>query len=186
MLHRHEDTNAEHASAWDVTIWRSWMTAITEGVLEWPWKAAVERTDMADAFDAIDVAVAASLEILPDGTLSPRHARAAVRRDATGRCPNPDALGDVLDRVSEDLPNHDLIVSGLGLADSDDHWRSELLEGWLDRILEARNDGLAIRGVFLDPTIDGYCEAAGDFVDAGVFSRNREPKPSFQWIAAQQ
>ena len=185
-LHRHEETSVEHERNWDAIIWRSWMTAITEGVLDWPWKAAVERPDMADAFDAIDVGIAAPLRIDPDGTLRSWPGDESARRDAIGRSPHAASLSDVLDRVRETLPGRDLVISGLGLADEDDNWRSELFEGWLDRILEARNDGLSIRGVFVDPAIDGYCEGAADFVAMGVFSRSREPKPSFQWIAAQQ
>ncbi len=185
-LHRHDETSVEHEHYWDAIIWRSWMTALTEGVLDWPWKAAVERPAMADAFDAIDIGIASPLGIRPDGALGSWKSSDSARSDATGRYPHPPSLSHVLDRVRDALPARDLIISGLGLADSDDHWRSELFEGWLDRILEARNDGLAIRGIIVDPAIDGYCEGAGDFVETGVFSRGREPKESVQWIAAQQ
>lgn len=185
-LHSTNESAKDEKRTWDSIIWSSWMRAITEGVLEWPWKAAVERNDLAEAFDAIDIGIASPISIDPAGSLRPWPDDASVRADATGWRPNPRLLGEVLHRVAETLPGKDLVVSGLGVADGDDNWRSELFEGWLDEILEARNDGLPIRGVFLNPAIDGYCEAAGDVVDAGVFSRGREPKPSFRWIEAQQ
>lgn len=185
-LHIHEDASAAHEREWDATIWQSWIRAIGEGVLEWPWKAAVERPDMADAFDAIDVGIAGPLGIDPASALTPWASSPAARRDRSGSYPSPASLSAVLDRLRESLPDYELIVSGLGAVDSDDDWRGELFEEWLDQIVGARNDGLAIRGIFLDPVIDGYSQAAGDFVEAGVFTRNREPKPSFQWIQAQQ
>lgn len=84
------------------------------------------------------------------------------------------------------VPDHDIVVSGLGVIDDDDHWRSELFQGWLEQIFAARSDGLPIRAAFLDPSIDGYSVGASRFVNAGTFTRSRDPKPSFRWVEAQQ
>ncbi len=184
-LHAIDDAANPAQKMWDQVIWRSWSRAITDGVLEWPWRAAVERTDMADAFSAIGVGLVAAFGIDPDGALLPWPS-GQQRRDATGRTPSAERLGDTLHRVGEMLPGKDLIVTGLGVTDSDDDWRSALFESWLDQVFSARNDGLPIRALFLEPAIDGYSEAAGDFIDAGVFTRGREPKPSLRWIEAQQ
>lgn len=181
----HPSTASTDAQAmWDQVIWRSWSRAITDGVLEWPWQAAVERPDMADAFSAIAVAVSSPLGVDSDATLT-TWPPGQHRRDATGRTPSPERLGDILHRASELLPGKDLLVTRLGVDDDDDQWRSSIFESSLDQIFTARNDGLPVRGIFLEPTIDGYSEAAGRFVDGGVFTRDREPKPSFQWIEAQ-
>jgi beta-glucosidase len=176
----------EQRSMWDAVLWRSWSRAITDGVLEWPWKAAIERRDMADAFDAIGVGIAPPMSVDPNGSLTAWPDDPNVRSDASGFRPNPAVLGEVLHRVGETLPDRDLLVTGLGVSHGDDHWRESLFEEWLDQIYSAIGDGIPIRGVFLDPAIDGYCEAAGDFIDAGVFTRDREPKQSLRWIEAQQ
>ena len=170
---------------WEQTIVQSWTRAIRDGVLEWPWKAAIERSDMADAFAAIALGIESPIAVDPDGMLGawPVH---ADRRDAGGWTPTSDSLFDVLHQVSELLPGKDLLVTGLGLDDEDDSWRSALFEGWLDAILGARGEGVPIRGVFVEPAIDGYSQGAGAFVDSGVFSRDREAKPSLRWIQAQQ
>ncbi len=184
-VHPIDDTAKTAASMWEDVRWRSWSRAITEGVLELPWKAAIERPDMADAFSAIGIALTPPVGVDPDGNMMPwplgHH-----RRDASGWSPITDRLADVIHRASEMLPGKDLLITQLGVHDGDDHWRSQLFERWLDQILSARNDGVPIRAIFVEPTIDGYSEGAGTFVDAGVFSRDREPKPSFRWIEAQQ
>lgn len=179
----------EHATQaakfWEQTIWHSWSRAIRDGVLEWPWKAAVERTDMADAFAAIVLGIAPPMGVDPDGLLGPWPVH-TDQRDAGGWTPTSDSLFDVLHRTSEMLPDKDLLIGGLGLDADDDSWRSSLFEGWLDAILRARQDGVPIRGVLVEPTIDGYSQDAGAFVESGVFTRDREPKPSLGWIKAQQ
>lgn len=183
-LHSTQPEADGERTSWDDIIWRSWTRAITEGVLELPWRAAVERPDMADAFDAIGVGIASPVRVEPTGALVAWPERG--RRDDTERTPNPRELGETLQRAAELLDGKDLIVTGLGASTSDDGWREELFEGWLDQIAAAGNEGLPIRGTFIEPAIDGYDVAAKSFVDSGVFSRSREPKPSFGWIAAQQ
>lgn len=178
------DSGAEqHRRNWDDAIWKSWTRAITEGVLHWPWRAPVERPDMANAFDLIGVGLTAPLGVEADGSLVPWPA--AARLDASGFAPAPGQLGDVLDRVTETLGGKDLVLTGLGVSTSDDAWRAELLEAWLEQLVQGLSDGVPLRGAFLEPVIDGYDMAAGAHVDSGVFTRSRVPKPSFGWIAAQ-
>lgn len=169
---------------WDQVIWRSWTRAMSEGVLEWPWKAPVERPDMAGAFDAVGVGVASPLGVDPEGSLEPWPKNA--RLDEAGNAPRPGELGEVLQRAADLLDGKDLLVTGIGVASDDDHWREELFEAWLDQIAQAHTEGLPITGAFLEPLIDGYDLGAGAHVEGGVFNRSREPKPSLGWIAAQQ
>lgn len=183
-LHATQPEADDERRYWDEIIWRSWTRAITDGVLELPWRAAVERPDIADAFDAIGIGIASPIGVDPMGAMTawPLHAR----RDETDRSPQPCDLGETLQRAAELLHGKDLLVTGLGAATDDDGWREELFEGWLDQVAAAGKEGLPIRGVFIEPVIDGYDVAAKSFVDSGVFNRSREPKPSFGWIAAQQ
>ena len=167
-------------------MWRSWSRAITDGVLEWPWRAATERPDLAGAFAAIDVPISSPMSVSGNGGLHPWPVDTAGRTDSIGWRPNADLLEDTLGELSEMMPDHDLTVSGLGVIDDDDQWRGDLFATWLDHILAARNGGVAIRAVFVEPAIDGYDTRAGRFIDAGAFTRDREPKPSFRWIQAQQ
>lgn len=184
MLHATEPAADDERLYWDQIIWRSWTRAISEGVLEFPWRGATERPDMADAFDAIGVGIASPFRVDPAGALTPWPERG--RRDEAGGTPAPGSLGETLQRAAELLDGKDLFVARLGAATSDDGWREELFEGWLDQISVAGNEGLPIRGVFIEPVVDGYDVAARAPIDSGVFSRSLEPKPSFGWIAAQQ
>jgi beta-glucosidase len=183
-LHAVEPAAQAERAWWDHVYWKSWTQAITDGVLEWPWSSPTERPDAADAFTAIGIGIAAPIAVQPDGTFSAWPA--AGRRDPSGFAPLPEQLADVIQRAAEALPEKDLVVTGLGVVSADDDWRAELFERWLDQIFSAVEDGVPIRGVVLDPVIDGYSEVAGAHIDAGVFTRDREPKPSFRWIEAQQ
>jgi beta-glucosidase len=183
-LHAVDDAAMTQRSMWDDVIWQSWSRAIRDGVLEWPWGSAVDRPDMADTFDAIGAGISAPYGVTASSSLEawPQH----TRRDAEGRTPRPDELLDTLARISELVDGRDLVVMGLGAITEDDGWREQLFEGWLDQIAQAVAEGLPIRGTFIEPLIDGYDIGAGLHLDTGVFTRSREPKPSFGWIAAQQ
>jgi len=183
-LHSTQPEADRERNHWEEVIWRSWTRAITEGVFQLPWKAATERPDMADAFQAIGVGIASPVGVDPTGSLIPWPQ--SGRRDETGLTPTPPALGETLQRAAQLLHGKDLLVTGLGATTANDGWREELFEGWLDQIAAVGNEGLPIRGVFVEPAIDGYDIAARAHLDSGVFTRSREPKPSLAWIAAQQ
>ncbi len=183
-LHATQPEADDERKNWEQIIWTSWGRAIADGVLELPWRAAVDRPDIAEAFDAIGVGVASPIGVDPSGALVAWPTQA--RRDNTGHTPNPRELGETLQRAAELLHGKDLLVTGLGASTDDDGWREELFEGWLDQIVAAKNDGLPIRGAFIEPVVDGYDVAARSSLDSGVFNRSREPKSSLGWIAAQQ
>lgn len=183
-IHAAQPHAEEQRQYWDAVIWESWTRAISDGVLEWPWKGPVERPDMAGAFNAIGVGIASPLEVDASGSLDA--CSGGGRRDASGHLLIPDQLGEALQRAAESLDGKDLLVTGMGVATEDDGWREQLFEGWLDQIAAALADGLPVKGAFLEPLIDGYDVSSATAADGGVFNRSREPKPSLGWIAAQQ
>lgn len=183
-IHASGGESTVEAKVWDDVFWSSWMKAIGEGVLDLPWSAPVERPHMLDAFDAIGLAVRSPIAVSPNATFDSWPIDA--RRDESGATPSPDDLARAVERVGDVLRDKDLFISQLGVQTEDDRWRAELFERWLDRIAQARADGFAIRGAFLEPAIDGYAVEVGRHLDSGVFSRSREPKPSLGWIEAQQ
>jgi len=183
-LHSIDPEAGNERRHWERIIWDSWIGAISEGVLEWPWRAPVERPEMAEAFDLIAIGLASPINVLPDGGFGPWPIDARI--DASGLAPNPEQFGEVLHKVIETLGDRELVIAGLGASTADDNWRMDLLAGWLEQISLAAADGARIRGAFFDPLIDGYDLAASAHLESGLFSRSREPKPSLGWVAAQQ
>ena len=184
MLRSLDDDASSHATWWDEVVWRSWTEAIAEGVLRWPWRGPVERPELADAFTAIGVRAEPPVGITAAGSPAPWPANARV--DGSGFAPDPEQFGEALRRVDDLVPGRDLVVTGLGVGTDDDAWRDDLHAGWLEQISAATADGLAIRGAFFEPGVDGYEFDTGFSSPRGIFTRDREPKPSFRWIEAQQ
>lgn len=170
-----------HRRKWDDTIWRSWTSAISEGVLRWPWRAPAERPDLADTFDAIGMSLPSPIGIGADGGFGvwPRDARA----DATGFAPNIEQVGEVLHRVADLVPDREIVITGLGVGTEDDPWRDDLHMGWFDQLNAAIADGIPVRGLFFDQAIDGYDFDSGFRDPRGIFSREREPKASLRWVS---
>ena len=163
---------ADHVEHWTEVLWSSWTEAIRDGVLRWPWRAPRERPDLADSFDAIGVALAPELRVGPDGDI-----------DAAAP-PSGEHFGSALRRAADLLPGRELVVTSLGHDGSDANEQDDLLGGWLDQIHDARNDGLAIRGAFLEPLFDGPDPGARTRARPGVFSAGRDPKPAARWLLA--
>ena len=163
---------SDGAAAWTETLWTSWTEAIRDGVLRWPWKAPRERPDLADAFDAIGVALAAEVAVDPDGSV------------ALGALPADEHFGHQLRHAAELLPGRELVVTSLGATTDDERRQDDLLGGWLDQIHDARNDGILIRGAFIEPLFDGPDPAGSSGVATGVFTAGRDPRPAARWLLA--
>ncbi len=162
---------------WTRLFTDTWIRAITEGVLEWPWQTASERRDLADAFDAIALVVDGPYVIDELGHLQ-RNAL-GQQIDEEGRAHNETRLDEPLHELHDRL-DHPLVVMNVGVATTEDDWRSTCFERWLDQIASAINDGVSVSGVFLEPFIDS------EAMDWGVVRRDGTPKPSHRWIEAQR
>ncbi len=162
---------------WNQLLVDSWIRAISDGVLEWPWQAGTERRDLADAFDAIALVVDAPYAIDERGALE--RSGPGQRVDELGRVHDDTRLDQTLHDLDERL-DHPLVVMNVGIATADDQWRSACLERWLDQIAASIGDGVPVSGVFLEPFVD---TAATDW---GIVRRDGTPKPSYRWVEAQQ
>lgn len=76
-----------------------------------------------------------------------------------------------------------LLVSGDGVATTDDEWREALLRGTVLELRHAVADGVPLRGDFHDTGIDGYEWALG-FASCrgGLVAGDRTIKPSGRWL----
>ena len=163
-------------SYWRRLFSESWIRAITEGVLEWPWRAAIERRELADAFDAIALVADSPFVVDEQGALQ-RESQSPT--DALGRSHDATRLDEPLHLLHERI-DHPLVVMNLGVATADDEWRAASLERWLEQITAAVADGVAVSGVFLEPFVDT------ESTNWGIVTRDGSPKPSYRWIEAQR
>lgn len=170
----------ELADRWTDFTWTSWTRAIAEGELFVPGKAPRQREDWVDAFDIIGLNVLPTIAIEADGTLQPWPIDAKV--DGTGFAPNAEQDITTIRRVSELLPNKPLVVSSHGIATNDDQWRLDYLRETVGHLGEAIDDGVNLRGYFHDTAIDGYTWDHGFERPSGLFTPEREAKPSGQWL----
>lgn len=175
----------KRASEWRSVLWEPWLRALADGELAWPWRAPVDRPELAGAFDLVGLVADHPLGIHPDGTLGPYPADARV--DAGGTAPLPEELGVALRAVNDRLENHDLVVAGCGVATTDDDWREEILQGIVGQVESAHADGVPVTGLFHDSLIDGYTTSgwgpvAGFTGPRGLITRDRRLKQSGRWL----
>lgn len=162
----------EERQFWDDALWRSWIHAVRDGEERFPGRARIERPERADAFDFLIIGAPGDVVAGEDGALTPERGSTSL-------------LLETLHRVADQLPDHDLIVAGFGLDAGEESSQMTALESQLLQLQGAREDGLPIRGVMLEPLMDGYDPSIGKWSNSGLFTRSREPKPAFQLIRAQ-
>lgn len=170
----------ELADRWTDFGLTSWARAISEGELFVPGKSPREREDWVDAFDIIGLNVSPTIAIEADGTLHAWPNEAKV--DGSGFAPNAEQEATVIRRVSEMLPEKPLVISSHGIATDDDQWRLDYLRETVEQLGEAIDDGVDLRGYFHNTAIDAYDWANGHENPSGLFTTEREAKPSGQWF----
>jgi beta-glucosidase len=154
-------------AAWARVPWNAPVRALRDGVLDLPGGAELERPEMAGAFDVVGLAY---VHYPPaDGTAFDAAAEA-------------DALGEVIHRLAEELPDRAFAVAAHGLGTGDDKKREALLRATVDQLRAARRDGIDLRGYFHDTGIDGYDFATGFARPRGLLTRARELKDSAHWL----
>ncbi|MGI9606312.1 MAG: family 1 glycosylhydrolase [Acidimicrobiales bacterium] len=184
LFHVADEAVGADASAWQDAFWDSWILAVRDGELRLPWQAAIERPDMADAFDAIGVIPSPAVSVDPEGRLTAWPGK--ERQDDSGWCPPRHDVGEVLHAVGDQLAGREFVAMGLGVTTSDDEWRADLHRAWLESLSEAVADGVNIRGAIFDAAVDGYDPVTGFESGRGLFTSEREPKQSLGWIDAQR
>ncbi len=170
----------ELADRWTDFTWTSWIRAITDGELFVPGKPPRQREDWVDAFDIIGLNLEPTIAIEADGMLQPWPANGKV--DASGFARNAEQDATTLRRAAELLGDKPLVVASHGIATDDDQWRLDYLRDTVAQLGEAVDDGVALRGYFHDTAIDGYNWATGFAQPLGLFTADREAKPSGEWL----
>ncbi len=160
----------------DELLWRSWSSAIRDGLLWYPWRAPVEREDLVGAFDLIGIDYSYPIGVDGYGDLGAWPA--SDRRDGSGFAPNAEELSEVIHRAADATGGRPLVVAANGVTTDDDDWRDELLGESLRRIELARRDGVDVRGYFHDTAIDAYDPDNGLSGRRGLLDRDRRPKSS--------
>jgi beta-glucosidase len=155
------------ARAFDAVLWDSWLR--------------LARSDeYGDAFDYIGFSYYFAVEIDEAGRPGPYPPGKAV--GPQGYVPWPDGIRLVLDRLAEELPGSKLLVSELGYGGSDDTARVEYLSRALTHINAAMRDGIDVAGVFLWTGVDNYEWTDGYAVPFGLFTADRRPRPSADFV----
>lgn len=164
----------------DDVVWRTWIRAMRDGVLEVPGRAPIEVPEMAGAFDLVGFSYYHALGVTADLSFVPFPAGARV--GPLGLAPWADGLRICLDRLAHELPGRPLVVSECGLgtlsAEDDDEWRCEYLTDCVTITRDALADGVDVRGFFHWTGVDNYEWDLGFDAAFGLIDRDRNPKAS--------
>jgi beta-glucosidase len=161
------ETARRAAALWDAALWDSWLT--------------LARSDEhGESFDYIGFSYYFALEIDEAGRPGPHPAEGPVGPQGYVRW--PDGIRLVLDRLAKELPGRRLLLSELGYGGSDDPGRVEYLSRALAHVRVAMRDGTDVAGVFFWTGVDNYEWTDGYDVPFGLFTRDRQPRPSAAFV----
>lgn len=157
------------------TLWAPGLGLFRDGVLRVPGRPAVERPDLAGAFDLIGFSYYAAMGVRagrpaihpPDAPVSPL--RYGIWADG---------LGLALDRLHGEVPGTPLLVAEYGIGTDDDAVRSDYLERGLQVAHDAIGRGIDVRGLFHWTAVDNYEWMHGYDVAFGIIDRDRVVKQS--------
>lgn len=172
----HDPAAKDWARLTDEVLFGCWTSAIRDGILLVPGRAAIERPEFRDAFDLVGFSYYNALGVGPDGSFHPYPGDARV--GPLGYAPWSEGLGLVLQRLAEEVPDKPLLLCEHGIGTTDDGWRESFLRDSLGFVDQAIADGIDLRGFFHWTSVDNYEWLHGFDVPFGLFDRDREPKPS--------
>ena len=109
----------------------------------------------------------------------PAHASAPL-----GYAPWSEGLGIVLRRLHDELPGRPLLICEHGVGTDDDEWRATSCAGVARPWSGTRSrDGVDVRGFFHWTGVDNYEWTYGFDVPFGLFTGDRETRPSAAVLA---
>jgi beta-glucosidase len=162
--------------------WEIWMRADRDGVLALPGRPEREVPDLREACDLVGFSYYAAAGVAADGSEAPYPPDARV--GDMGYAPWSEGLAIVLRRLYDELPGRPLLVCEHGIGTTDDEWRADFLRESLGVVEEAIDDGVDLRGFFHWTGVDNYEWLKGFTVPFGLFTRDREARPSAAVIAS--
>lgn len=157
---------------WDVAV-----RALRDGELAVPGLAVIEVPDLQDSGDIVGLAYQGALASAEDKL---RSYPPAGRRADDGVVVWSEGLALTLHRLAEMLPQRPLAVTSYGAPTADAAWQGD--EARLARrvILDAVGDGIPIEAAIWSTAIDGWAFEHGFSLAAGLFDRDREPRPALR------
>jgi beta-glucosidase len=157
-------------------VWKVWLRAERDGILELPGRAPVEVADLREACDLIGFSYYSAMGVGAQGNVAPYPTDG--RRGEMGYVPWSEGLGIVLHRLHDELPDRPLLICEHGVGTHDDEWRCDVLRESLTFVEAAIADGIDVRGFFHWTGVDNYEWLQGYDVPFGLFSRDREARES--------
>ncbi len=158
------------------------MRAERDGVLALPGRAAEEVPDLRGCCDLIGFSYYSAHAVTRELGFAPYPRGARV--GPLGYAPWSEGLGLVLRRLHHELPDRPLLIAEHGVGTDDDAWRVDVLRESLAVVAEAQRDGVDVRGFFHWTGVDNYEWTYGYDVPFGLFTRDREARPSAAVMAA--
>lgn len=160
-----DDSDAAKAAAAlvDSVVWNSWLGLATSA----PYDAA---------FDLIGFSYYYGIAVTAQGQTAPYPPGEPL--GAEGYVIWPQGLGQVLNRLAQELPGRRLLVAELGYGGEDDHARERYLRAVFDEVRAALDSGIDIAGTHVWTGVDNYEWTYGFTVPFGLFDRERRPRPS--------
>jgi len=156
-------------------LWRPGIELQRDGVLRIGGRPAVERADLAGAFDLFGFSYYSALGVANGRmTLHPPGARVSP----LGYAVWADGLGLVLDRLHTELPGTPLLVAEYGIGTDNDAERAAYLERGLAVVHDAIRRGVDVRGFFHWTGVDNYEWLHGYEVAFGIADRDRNVRAS--------
>ncbi len=160
----------------DRLMWGVWMQADREGVIELPGRAPEVVPDLRECADLVGFSYYNANAVGRDRRFTPFPRDARV--GPLGYAPWSEGLALVLRRLADELPGRPLLIAEHGVGTEDDAWRESVLRESLGLVAEAVADGVDVRGFFHWTGVDNYEWTYGYDVPFGVFTRERELRPS--------
>jgi len=164
------------ADLYHQTLWDSWIGLLNEGVLRVPGRPPVEVPGAAGSFDLVGFSYYSAISVSADG--SNRTHPANAPQDSFHRAMWPQGLGQALHAVADRLPGRPLLLTGTGVATPDDTLRCRVLDENLHEVHRAIDDGVDVRGVFINTLVDSWEWMWGFEVEFGLADRDRQLRPS--------
>jgi beta-glucosidase len=170
-----DPASVERAAQLHAALWGPGLGLFRDGVLRVPGREAVERADLAGAFDLLGFSYYAAMGVAA-GRIALHPPGAPVSPLGYGIW--PDGLGVVLHRLHEEVPGTPLLVAEYGIGTDDDDARAAYLERGLAVVQDALGRGIDVRGFFHWTAVDNYEWHHGYDVAFGILDRDRTVRSS--------